>query len=317
MPFKTPSFWYAPLGWQALLLLPVSWLYQLGHRLYQATQGRPYKSNANVICVGNAVAGGSGKTPTAIALMKIIQANNLAKTPIFLTRGYGGESNDAFVVDLEHYNIGEAGDEAYLLAQHAPTIVCSNRAQGAKMAQGMGSDLIIMDDGLQNNSLHKDATFLVIDRASNFGNGKTIPAGPLREPLSRILPKANAIICIGDKLHSDTPVFESAITVQRNHSGKYVAFAGLGRPAKFLTTLETLDIKIVGWHEFADHHLYSALEIQDLLNEANAKQAKLITTEKDHVRLPSDFKDKIETLPIALNFEGESALVGFIKAHLK
>jgi len=319
MPLKTPKFWYAPIGWLAILLLPVAWLYQFSHRLFQASKrAAPYQADMPVICIGNAVAGGSGKTPVAIALMKFVKENKIAQNPVFLTRAYGSQNQDVRLVNIAQYDPIKDGDEAYLLAQTAPTIIANDRAEGAKLAQENKADLIIMDDGLLNNSLHKDITFLVIDRAVNFGNNKTIPAGPLREPLSRILPKSNAVICVGEKLQSDKPVFAgSVVTNKADLAGDYVAFAGLGRPEKFLQTLEQHKVNVTSWHEFADHHNYSPLEIGKLLEEAKQKNASLITTEKDYVRIPKDMKKDIQTLPISFKFENEKEILNFLKAHLK
>ena len=319
MPFKTPKFWYAPMGLKAYALTPLAWLYQIGHRLNQAFKPAPYKANIPVICIGNAVAGGSGKTPTAIAVMALIKENNVVQNPVFVTRGYGGTNQDAYEVDVQNYDVTASGDEAYLLAQHATTIIAKNRADGAKLAESLGADLIIMDDGLLNNSLHKDITFLVIDRAVDFGNSKTIPAGPLREPLSRILPKSDAVICIGAALHSDKPVFEATIISEAktiDTTQKYIAFAGLGRPEKFKHTLEDLGADILGWHEFADHHAYSADEINDLQKEANTKNATLITTEKDHIRLPTSLKSQVQTLAITLEIKGKKSLTDFLNGQL-
>ena len=318
MPLKTPKFWYQPFGWKAALLLPFAWLYQCGHRMLQFFRGKPYKSSIPIICIGNAVAGGGGKTPTAIALITLIKRNKLAENPVFLTRGYGGQKQDAAFVNLSQYNVAQNGDEAYLLAHHAPTIIAKNRAQGAKLAEKEKADLIIMDDGFFNTQLHKGLSFLVIDRTVNFGNGKTIPAGPLREPLSRILPKANAVICIGDPLHSDKPVFTAQIKAEKkDYKGDYVAFAGLARPKKFLNTLHSLNINIVSFHEFADHHVYSENELNTLLAEAKMKNAALITTEKDHIRLPENLKGDIQTLPITIDFDKPSSILNYLKSHLK
>ena len=320
MPFKTPKFWYAPTGLKAYALTPLAWLYQIAHRLNQSFKPAPYKASIPVICIGNAVAGGSGKTPTAIAIMALIKENNVVQNPVFVTRGYGGDNQEAYEVDVQNYDVTASGDEAYLLAQHATTIIAKNRADGAKLAESLNSDLIIMDDGLLNNFLHKDITFLVIDRAVDFGNGKTIPAGPLREPLSRILPKSDAVICIGAALHSDKPVFEATIIPEVttiDTTQKYIAFAGLGRPEKFKHTLEDLGANIIGWHEFADHHAYNTDEINGLLKEANTKNATLITTEKDHVRLPKSLKSQVQALPITLNFSNKNALTDFLKESLQ
>ncbi len=318
MPVKTPSFWYKPPGIISTALTPLAWLYQIGHRTNQALKGKTYKSTISVICIGNAVAGGSGKTPTAIRLLNFIKDNDLATNPAFLTRGYGGEIERATFVDIKKHSAAQVGDEALLLAQQAKTIVSQNRKDGAKLAEENNIDLIIMDDGLQNNALHKDISFLVIDRAVDFGNSKTIPAGPLREPLSRILPKTNAVICIGNALTSDKPVFEARINASGDVTKEnYVAFAGLGRPEKFLATLQEMNANVLKWYPFPDHHLYSLYEIQTLLKKAEENEATLITTEKDHVRLPKEVKDKIKTLPIELEFKDENALLQYLKEHLK
>ena len=150
-------------------------------------------------------------------------------------------------------------------------------------------------------------------------SSKTIPAGPLREPLSRILPKSDAVICIGAALHSDKPVFEATIIPEAktiDTTQKYIAFAGLGRPEKFKHTLEDLGADIIGWHEFADHHAYSADEINALLKEANTKNATLITTEKDHIRLPTSLKSQVQTLAITLEIKGKKSLTDFLNGQL-
>ena len=318
MPAKTPKFWYKDAGLYAALLSPLAGLYQIGHRISQRFQPKPYKSHIPVICIGNAVAGGSGKTPTAIALMRLITANELYQNPVFVTRGYGGTKKEAYEVDVDSYKVSESGDEAYLLAQNAPTIIAKNRADGAKLAEKMKADLIIMDDGLLNNSLHKNISIMVIDRMVDFGNGKTIPAGPLREPLTQCLPKIDAIISIGAPLKYEKPVFEAKITAkEQDLKGSYIAFAGLGRPEKFLQTLEDLKLDLVGWREFADHHPYTLDEIKDLLKEADDKDAELITTEKDHIRLPKTLQKKVKTLPIKLELAAPNTLVDFLKASLK
>jgi len=319
MPAKTPDFWYKQAGLYAYALTPVSWLYRIGFFLAQRLKSKPYNSPIPVICIGNAVAGGSGKTPTAIALMHLVKENNLAQNPVFLTRGYGGSSKAVpLVVEIEHYDVEQAGDEAYLLAKKATTIVSANRADGARKAEELKADLIIMDDGLFNNSLHKDIQFLVIDRAVDFGNRKILPAGPLRAPLTYTLPKTDAVITIGTPLASDKPVFEGSIIPQeRNLSGDYIAFSGLGRPEKFLDSLTKLGADVVGWHPLPDHHAFTNTEIEQLIEEATAKNATLITTEKDYVRISNEFKDKIKTLPIMLLFNNGNDIANYLKASLK
>lgn len=319
MPLSTPKFWHKRWSVMSILLIPFSWLYQLAHAINIARQGTPYKSKIPVICIGNAIAGGSGKTPTVMALIKIIRENNLAKNPVILTRGYGGDITTPTLVDRNKHNAENVGDEALLLAQHAPTIIAQNRAEGAKFAEDNKHDLIIMDDGLQNNRLHKDISFLVVDRQIDFGNNRILPAGPLREPLAKILPRIDSIICIGRKFHSDKPVFEAAIEPQNtlDTSKTYIAFAGLGYPEKFKNTLLDLGVNLVGWHAFPDHYPYTEKDLEILKTHANDLDATLITTEKDFVRLPQNYKDEIETLPITLNFKSTNDITAFLKDELR
>jgi tetraacyldisaccharide 4'-kinase len=318
MPCKTPDFWYKNKGLVSTLLMPVAWAYQAAHKILQSAKPAPYKSSLPVICVGNAIAGGGGKTPTAIALVHLIRKAGIFKNPVFITRGYGGNITGPVLVSETH-TAGDIGDEALLLANHAPTIVSINRAEGAKLAEKNQFDIIIMDDGFLNKDLNKDISFLVIDRQIDFGNGRTIPAGPLREPLKDILPKTNAVICIGRPLQSEKPVFTAQLKAA-DIAGKnqnFIAFTGIAWPEKFKTTLETENIHIIGWHEFADHHSFSQAELKKLKEEAEQKQAALITTEKDYVRLPDDFAVNVETLPVEILFEDQDALVSFLRDTLK
>lgn len=316
---KTPQFWYQPPGIISALLTPAAWLYQIGHGLNQSLKPAPYHTKTPVICIGNAVAGGSGKTPAVISLVNLIKKNSIAQNPFILTRGYGSTIKTPTLVDTTKHTAIDVGDESLLLARHTPTIISANRAEGAKLAERNSADLIIMDDGLFNNTLHKDINFLVVDRQMDFGNNKTIPAGPLREPLKKVLPKIQGIICIGRPFHSDLDVFESQISVTTTPDThkNYIAFAGLGHPKKFKNTLENLNINLVGWYPFPDHHVYTDKEIESLKKETADKNATLITTEKDLVRLLTNLSKDIETLPIELTFKEPNKLVTFLQNKTK
>lgn len=319
MKIKTPQFWHKRHSLISILLIPVSWLYRLGHIINMALQGKAYKSSIPVICVGNAIAGGSGKTPSVIALVRLIKENNLASHPVILTRGYGSKVKQATLIDTNKHNQKDIGDEALLLAQHAQTIISPNRHEGAKKAEEIGADLIIMDDGLQNNHLQKDLNFLVIDRQIDFGNNRILPAGPLREPLKNVLNKVQAIICIGRPFHSDLPVFESAITSTTipAPNQNYVAFAGLGYPEKFKNTLLDHNINLVGWRAFPDHYQYTKNDEDDLKDLALNNVATLITTEKDFVRLSPEFQKDVLPFPIQLEFKNQNEILSFLKTNLK
>ncbi|MFP4314431.1 MAG: tetraacyldisaccharide 4'-kinase [Alphaproteobacteria bacterium] len=324
MPLKTPSFWYPPLDqtpayWEKALW-PASVLYQSVHRVNQALN-KNYHAPFPVICVGNATAGGSGKTPLCIALAKLVNKPDL----YFLTKGYKGSLESSLIVDPRTHLNDMVGDEALLLARYATTIKSANRIEGMKLAEAQNAALVIMDDGLQNPSVHKDISFMVIDGAHGFGNGKTLPAGPLREPLEKAFSRADAFILIGEDernikslLPEDKPIFRADIIPQElDGPKKVVAFCGLGLPEKFKTTLANAGYEIAGWHEFPDHHPYTHKELQNLKESADKLGASLITTEKDAMRIfEKSMLEHIQVLKISAVFENESAVQKFLQEHL-
>lgn len=329
--FKTPHYWYrntaaeAPLPELALGLAAP--LYQWAHRLNQSMTPAK-KSPVPVICVGNAVAGGSGKTPVALALMDLVRKHMIAQNPFFLSRGFGGTLNTPTLVDYTRHQYTDCGDEALLLAAAAPTIVARKRIDGAELAALEGGDLVIMDDGLQHGGLIKDISFLVIDGQAGFGNLKTLPAGPLREPLAEALAKTDAVILVGKDKRGVThlipdhiPVFHALVEADEAAlppKEKIVAFAGLGRPEKFYNFLLDLGYDIAGWHPFADHHPYSDADLDMLEAEAMDKGAILVTTEKDYMRLKGHAKaPHIRHIPIRTVIAQEADLTGFLKDKLQ
>ena len=270
----------------------------------EARTARPARINTKVICVGNLTAGGSGKTPVAIALAKILEARG--EKVFFLTRGYGGrEPGPAAVMSAS--DAGQMGDEALLLARTAPTIVAKNRAQGARLAVQMGAGIIVMDDGHQNFTLTKDLSIVVVDGQSGFGNGLMIPAGPLRESIAQGLARADAVIIVQDgipDLHGyKGPVLHARLTPQGDDlCGRRVfAFAGIGRPEKFLASLKECGAVVTGTQFFPDHHAFRAREIAAL--KAHAGSAQLVTTEKDFVRLSAAEREGIAVLKVAVTFD--------------
>jgi len=303
------------------MIAPLSALYRLGDTINRALQ-RSYKSSIPVLCVGNPVAGGSGKTPCALALIALLKAGGIAQKPVVLTRGYKGRIKGPVVVGADH-TVDDVGDEALLHARTCATIVSRNRAAGARLAESFGADIIVMDDGLQNGTIHKTITLLVVDGEYGFGNGRILPAGPMREPLSNALERTDAIILTSPRsmdraVFGSTPVFTASMQANppANRKERYVAFAGLGRPEKFKKTLEGLGMPICGWHPFPDHHPYTEGEIAGLIEEAAGKKAALITTEKDHVRLPEAVRGTIDTLPVRMVFDDEDGLTLLLKAGL-
>lgn len=313
MPHKPPSFWMHKTG-MAALLRPFSCLYLAGHRI-KTRMTRPYASKIPVLCVGGIVAGGSGKTPIVHAIVALIREKDLFQNPVILTRGYGGDLKGPTLVDPSVHKAKDVGDEALLHAAHAPTIVSRNRAQGAMLAEAMGADLIIMDDGLQNNKLTKTMSFLVVDAQQGLGNGYLLPAGPLREPLTDAAARCAAILYTNGigHLSAGLPVLTTQRRVVSDHdkSKSYVGFAGLGYPEKFKQTLEENGFTFKGFEFFPDHHPYSAGDIKKL--KKTAKDSILITTEKDFVRIPPAQKKGIDVLRIMQIFDQPDEVLDFLK----
>ena len=298
---RAPEFW-ARRGPLALALSPLGAVYALGARLRQR-MARPHGVPVPVICVGNLTVGGGGKTPTALALARMLRARGRA--PHFLTRGYRGRLAGPVRVDPAVHEAADVGDEPLLLAAEAPCWVSRDRVAGAEAAVAAGADVIVMDDGFQNPSLHKSLSFVVVDGATGFGNGCVMPAGPLRERASDGLRRAAAVIVVGptsDRVAravaaaaGSLPVLQARFEINRDAAAavqghEVVAFAGLARPDKFFASLRALESRLVAAVPFPDHHNYSAADLAALRERARATGTVLATTAKDHVRLPTDIR---------------------------
>ena len=295
---RTPDFWKSR-GLLALLLSPLGMLHGLSVA-WKARMARPYACAVPVICVGNLTAGGSGKTPIAMAVAEALRARG-AGDVFFLTRGYGGKAEGPILVS-PRMPISMVGDEALLLARHAPTMMAKNRAAGALFAVKKGAGVLVMDDGHQNFTLKKNLSLVVMD---DLGNGLMIPAGPLRESIALGLKRADAV----DMMNGDAPpgyagpVLRARLVADGAHlSGKTVfAFAGIGRPEKFIASLNEVGAIVTGTQFFPDHHPYSAAEIAALRQRAG--DAMLVTTEKDFVRLNAQMRAGIEVLTVTAVFD--------------
>lgn len=332
---KTPLFWYSrspTAAWQRHFFAPLSSLYQFGARLLSAKGAPSRDCGIPVFCIGNLVAGGSGKTPVALALSRLLTSESISSHPYFVTRGYKSGVPAAALVAAP-FQSSQWGDEALLLARTSPTIVSPDRYEGAVLARKHGADAVILDDGLLSSGLNKTIRFCIIDSAMGFGNGATIPSGPLRVPLSEGFKSVDAFIVLGDQfgvpddlrrqLSPDIPVFtakrsaEPIVSSDMLPQGSYVGFCGLGYPDKFRQTLELNGYKITNFVTFPDHHPYTVREIGDLAELARSKSARLITTEKDYVRIPETCDSSlIDVLPIAVTFEDEAGLIRFIRGYL-
>jgi tetraacyldisaccharide 4'-kinase len=268
---------------------------------WKARHASPYHAPVPVICIGNITAGGTGKTPVAMAIARALIARG--RKPYFLSRGYGGEIAGPVLVTPEH-DAGKVGDEPLLLARVAPTIVSRHRPDGAKLAVERGADVIVMDDGHQNFSLAKNLSIVVVDAERGFGNGRILPAGPLREPVRQGLTRADAIVLVGNgnpqlEDYQGTVLRARLLPTGTELAARRVAaFAGIGRPAKFFETLRSIGAEVVSTEAFADHHRYTEREIERLKTRARDQNAQLVTTEKDYVRMAKAEREGIAVLTI-------------------
>ncbi|MGI8853811.1 MAG: tetraacyldisaccharide 4'-kinase [Methyloceanibacter sp.] len=333
MRLETPFWWYRKTGVLASVLAPLGRLYGrvVEGRFAHAT---PYRSLLPVVSIGNFTAGGGGKTPTAIAVARLLMARG--ERPAFLTRGYGGATAGPIFVD-EGREASEVGDEPLLLAEIAPTVVSADRVVGAKAIETTDATVIVMDDGFQNPSLHKTFSLIAVDAAAGLGNGLIMPAGPLRAPLEAQIGRADALLVIGDggNAASLTEAFERhgkpvlKARVAANCDPRWlsvlpaIGFAGIARPGKFFATLRNNGARLIDTRSFPDHHRYSEREARRLLDAAQAKNAMLVTTEKDWARLPDEdgtsvgeLKHRSRPFPIVVKFDDEAAVTQLLQTAI-
>lgn len=311
---RAPEFW-AKDGVLARLLTPMGRLYDIG--VGRRLSSRPGRDcGLPVICVGNLVLGGAGKTPTAMALAQRLTA--LGRLPHILSKGYGGKADAPTLVDPHRHGAAEVGDEPLLLARTAPVWVGRDRLELARAARAAGADCLILDDGFQDPGLIKTATLLVFDGSYGVGNGRVVPAGPLRETPERGLARADACLIIGPDqtglatgLLAGRPCFAGSLAAQPRPELLQVpllAFAGIGRPEKFFATLEEIGATLAGRRAFPDHHAYTEAQLQALARDAERLGARLVTTEKDAMRLSNPWRARVAVLPVALQFADQDGI---------
>ncbi len=304
---KAPDFWWTSGStWQSSLLSPLSALY--GYLAGKRFDYEPsYKASKPVICIGNFTAGGTGKTPFALALNALLK--DAGHKPGFLLRGYGGTNKGPLLVEQSKYRAEEVGDEALLLAKRGPTVISADRAAGAMLLEQQDITVIIMDDGFQNPRLHKDASIVLLDAKTGIGNGKCIPAGPLRMPFERQLGRASLLMVIGEGEQSFQqqeaarqagieqmraairPVSADALEGER-----VLAFAGIGRPEKLFASLREAGADVVKTMSFPDHHYFTKDDARKILQVSEDQDLLPITTTKDYVRLDGRDEQSIARL---------------------
>lgn len=341
MPSDEPSWWYPAdaqsRGWQQRILTPVAWMYgRAMERRFQSRLG--YRSRFPIICVGNFVAGGTGKTPLTQFIAARMVARNLA--PVVLSRGYGGAMKGPLQVDSSRHRAAEVGDEPLLLSRTAPVVIARDRRAGVQFIEREISpaSVVIMDDGLQNPSLKKDLSIALIDGVRGIGNGEVIPSGPLRGKLDFQLGLVDAIVVNGSggnhrvlhhlKQRFPGPVLQADVVPTADtdwlKERPVLAYSGIANPKRFFALLERLGAELADVRTFGDHHQFKDQEAADLLSAAHGKGAQLVTTEKDWVRLSleggalADLQAASRSVPIRLRFadQDEGRMSALIDAAL-
>jgi tetraacyldisaccharide 4'-kinase len=323
---REPGFWHGPASLNAHLLKPLAALY--GAVAAQQMRRKGLNAGIPVLCVGNYHVGGAGKTPTVLALAKLLR--ELGETPVVLSRGYGGKLRGPVRVDPARHAASDVGDEPLMMADALPVIVSRKRADGVPLARAQGATVILMDDGFQSPAIVKDTSLIVIDCARGIGNGQVFPAGPLRAPLRPQLARTDALIVVGTGSAASTiaaeiasegkPVLSAhlkpdAAQVAELRGKRVLAFAGIGDPARFFNTLRASGIEVAAERAFADHHSYAQVEINSLLAEAKRDGLTLVTTEKDLVRL-RDQSQPIVPFKVTLEFDDTALLRKFVADRL-
>ena len=322
---RPPEFW-SHEGFLPRLLSPLAALVVGGSRMVRLFKV-PHRTSVPVICIGNATVGGAGKTPTVLTVVEHL--TRTGERPHILTRGYGGRERGPIRVDPMRHDAAAVGDEPLLLARSAPTWVGGNRRATSAAAEAAGATCLVMDDGFQNPSLNKDLSFLVVDAGFGFGNGRVMPAGPLREPPGVALGRADAVVLVGDGDRGDDhplarwpgPVLRAKLVAAREAADRLrghrvAAFAGIARPQKLVETLHAIGCEVTVTHFFPDHHPYRAEEVMAIVAAATAAEAVPVTTEKDAVRLPANARRMVEVLPVSLVVENMPLLDRLLRTGL-
>lgn len=318
---RPPEFWLrnSP-GWPPpileIALTPAAWLYGAAVTRRQQTSG--LRLPIPVISVGGVTVGGSGKTPVARAVRAKLA--ELGVRTAIVSRGHGGVERGPLAVDLAKHTARDVGDEPLLHAMDGPAWIARDRAAGGVAAWNAGAEALILDDAHQNPALVKDLALLVLDGRDGLGNGRVFPAGPLREPLTAALARADAIVLTREP---ETVSFEKLllrarlIPLGKPPAGPLVAFAGIAFPDRFRQTLLAAGGEVVDLAPFPDHHRFTTADLRLLKDLALRHGARLITTEKDWVRLPPEAQSYTTAFPVSLQFDQTDALDHLLQSAMR
>lgn len=317
MKLTSPSYWKSKHNPISLLFLPISILYQVGAKIRKIFSVS-YRAKIPVICVGNITVGGGGKTPIVMALAERLSQKGV--NVHVTTRGYGGYLLGPVLVEPDKHLSVEVGDEPLLLARLVPTWVAKNRVSGIKAAEEAGADLVLLDDGLQNPTFKKDFKIVCLNEFYKFGNKRIFPAGPLRETLSEGFKDVKAICYYGEdpkwlkRYSSQIPIHichhqmdvELLSSLQKT---PLIAFSGIETPDKFFEFLRENNLDVLHKKAFPDHYEYKEEDLQKLLQMASHKDARLVTTLKDWIRLDSENRQKITPIITSIACDSMDSLV--------
>lgn len=322
MKLSTPRWWYSRdrrvMPMTRGLLTPLSWVWA-GVTARRIARAQPTHPDVEVVCVGNVTMGGSGKTPVVLAI-----AHRLAKRGLvvhLLSRGYGGRLAGPMLVDPNVHTESDVGDEPLMLAQYFPVWISRDRFAGARAAAAAGAEVVVMDDGHQNRTVGKYCSLIVVDGETRhgewpFGDGRVFPAGPMREPLEAGLARADGSVILLPvgvnepdpellEVLATRPVFVARLRASAPPSGPLVGFAGIAKPWKFEQALKAAGAELADFAPFPDHASYSEATLKFLQQRATQFDARLITTEKDWVRLPLEWRGRVTAWRVQAEFEDD------------